>query len=105
VSLREKENSALFCEDQHKPVILSEVVVCEADDNAVEGPPSGSNLATASQGVFPVNPFLEMPFQVSGPADVNGVLRLRSCFASRSSHFAQDDKGLYIYDYGIMTIV
>jgi hypothetical protein len=35
---------------------------------------------------------VETPFQAPGGADRNGVLRLRDSSASRTSHFAQDDK-------------
>jgi hypothetical protein len=35
---------------------------------------------------------VETPFQSPGGADRNGVLRLRDSSASRTSHFAQDDK-------------
>jgi hypothetical protein len=34
----------------------------------------------------------ELPEAASGTREVVGVLRLRECFASRTTHFAQDDK-------------
>jgi len=47
----------------------------------------------ACQGILPVRPVVvEMPLHASGRAHVIGVLRLRNCFAERSSYCAQDDR-------------
>jgi hypothetical protein len=46
-----------------------------------------------SQGVFTSVCIGRMPFNAYAPGSASGVLRLRACFASRSRHSAQDDRG------------
>jgi hypothetical protein len=64
-------------------VILSEVVVREADDNAVEGP----RVPRTRQRRFREFPSAERtPFRDYASARKHGLLRLRKCFAF-AKHF------------------
>ena len=69
-------------------VILSEVVVREADGNVVEGSLRSHRLPIPSR--------TQLQCGKAYAADtLVGILRLRSCSTSWSSFFAQDDKALY----------
>ena len=74
-----------------KFVILSEVVVRNANDNTVEGPLYPDNTTAAKVSCRSDGYWEESP-AVQTAGERVGVLRLRGCFASRTSHSAQDDK-------------
>ncbi len=45
------------------------------------------------QGILSMQPgAIEIPVRACGRAGIIGVLRLSSCFAGRSSYYAQDDR-------------
>ena len=74
-------------------VILSEVVIRAADDNAVEGPLAPWSSTRPMRDFPPRNSStMRTPFQACDGACGHGVLRLRECFASRSIRLAEDDR-------------
>ncbi len=72
-----------------RAVILSEVVGCEAHDNAVEGPLWCNRCKDAAGNSHHLPG--RMPRACRTCACVIGILRLHGMFASRTSHFAQND--------------
>jgi hypothetical protein len=74
-------------------VILSEGVVRETDDSVVEGPRALYTLEWRFREFYPVGAGRNAYTRPSEYRQI-GVLRLRDCFALRSSPFAQDDMWL-----------
>ena len=72
-------------------VIPSEDAVRESEWHRSRRTPRRSRLARASQGILTAGRLVRMPCEVHLYWE-RGVLRLGGCCASRSIHFAQDDK-------------
>jgi len=76
-------------------VILSEVVVCFADDNAVEGPRASQTLPRRFSEFLPPGLVSTATILLDGDLrTLRGILRLGYCLHSRINPFAQDDRWL-----------
>src|SRR5450432_2850713 len=90
-----------------RSVILSEVGVREADAHGVEGPRVGLSWQGRFREFWPNRrQHRENASPRFRAASGHGVLRLRSCFAKRSSYSAQDDRvGNRVDDYPAPTFL
>jgi len=74
-------------------VILSEVVVRKADDNAVEGPLMSQSLRRRIREFSPpIKSRWENAFMRPSQPHREGILQLQTASHARSSPFAQDDR-------------